>query len=168
MKVDAKLTFETIRHDQDTDAHLVLSLTAPPIEAQLKRPALCIIPLVDVSPSMFEGTGQKIAYAKKSVEKLIEHLGPDDYCGLVQFSMDAQVLQRPVKVTAESKADLRRKVASLSCGNATNIADALLVGLDLGNKMDLPGSVIVRVVLFTDGQAEPGPRYRCGRAREAP
>jgi Ca-activated chloride channel family protein len=157
MKVDARLTFEKIRHDKDLDAHLVLTLTAPPIEAQQKRPALCIIPVVDVSPSMYEEDGRKIAYAKRSVEKLIEHLGPDDYCGLAQFSGTAEIIQRPVKVTAERKHELRRKVNELRCGSGTNIADALLVGLDLGNKMDLPGSVITRVVLFTDGGANMGP-----------
>ncbi len=157
MKVEAQLTFEKIRHDQDTDAHLVLTLTAPPIEAQTKRPRLCIIPLIDVSPSMYENRGEKIAYAKRSVDKLIDHLAPTDYCGLVQFSMDAQVLQRPMKVTADNKAILKRAVADLHQGNATNIADALLKGLELGNKLDLPGDVIVRVVLFTDGQANRGP-----------
>ena len=163
MKVEAQLTFAQIRHDQDTDAHLVLTLTAPPIEAQTKRPALCLIPLIDVSPSMFEYGGRnrdglmKIDYAKRSVDKLIEHLGPGDYCGLVSFSGDAQVHQRPTKITAESKAELKRKVAELRAGSATNIADALLKGLDLGNKADLPGSVIVRVILFTDGQANRGP-----------
>lgn len=157
MKVEAALTFAKIRHDQETDAHLVLTLTAPPIEAQTKRPALCIIPVIDVSPSMYENRGEKIAYAKRSVEKLIEHLGPGDYCGLVQFSGSVEVLQKPVKITAESKADLKRKVAELRQGNATNIADAMLVGLDIGNKMDLPGTVIVRVILFTDGQANRGP-----------
>jgi Ca-activated chloride channel homolog len=162
MKVEARLTFEQIRHDQDTDAHLVLTLTAPPIEQQTKRPALCIIPLIDVSPSMFDYYGQgsggtKIDYAKRSVDKLIEHLGPDDYCGLVSFSGSADILQRPVKITAESKATLKRKVTDLGCGNATNIADALLTGLDIGNKADLPGNVIVRIILFTDGQANRGP-----------
>jgi hypothetical protein len=157
MKVEAALTLEKIRHDQDTDAHLVLTLTAPSIEAQTKRPRLCIIPLIDVSPSMYENRGEKIAYAKRSVEKLIDHLSPTDYCGLVQFSMDAQVVCKPMKVTADNKATLKRAVAGLTCGNATNIADALLKGLELGNKLDLPGDVIVRVVLFTDGQANRGP-----------
>ncbi len=157
MKVEAHLSLEKIRHDQDTDAHLVLTLTAPPIEAQTQRPRLCIIPLIDVSPSMYEHMGEKIAYAKRSVEKLIDHLAPTDYCGLVQFSGTAEVLQRPIKVTSENKAILKRKVTDLSCGNATNIADALLKGLELGNKLDLPGDVIVRVVLFTDGQANRGP-----------
>ena len=145
MKVAAQLTFDKIRHDQDTDAHLVLTLTAPPIEAQAKRPALCLIPLIDVSPSMFDYGGRtrdgllKIDYAKRSVDKLIEHLGPGDYCGLVSFSGEAQVLQRPTKITAESKQELKRKVTELRSGSATNIADALLKGLDLGNQADLPG-----------------------------
>lgn len=157
MKVEAALTLEKIRHDQDTDAHLVLTLTAPAIEAQTKRPRLCVIPLIDVSPSMYENNGEKIAYAKRSVDKLIDHLAPTDYCGLVQFSMEAQVVQRPMKVTADNKAILKRAVADLRQGNATNIADALLKGLELGNKLDLPGDVIVRVVLFTDGVANRGP-----------
>jgi Ca-activated chloride channel family protein len=157
MKVEAALSFEKIRHDQDTDAHLVVTLTAPPIEAEATRSKLCIIPLIDVSPSMYESGGQKINYAKRSVDKLLDHLAPTDYCGLVQFSGSAEVVARPMKVTAENKASLKRAVASLSCGNATNIADALLKGLELGNKLDLPGDVIVRVVLFTDGQANMGP-----------
>jgi len=153
MKVEARLTFDKIRCDQDTDAHLVISLTAPSIEEQVKRPALCIIPLIDVSASM---QGQKIEYAKRSVAKLIEHLGAEDYCGLVKFSETAEVIQRPVKITTESKETLKRKVTELQIGSATNIADALLLGLDIGNKADLPGSVIVRVILFTDGQANRG------------
>jgi Ca-activated chloride channel family protein len=154
MKVDAKLTFEKIRHDQDTDAHLVVTLTAPPLEETVKRPRICIVPVIDVSPSM---QGEKLAYAKRSVEKLIDHLGPNDYCGLVQFSSTAEVLQRPTKTTTETKAELKRKVANLRIGNATNIADAILVGLELGNQMDLPGEVVTRVIIFTDGQANRGP-----------
>lgn len=154
MKIDARLTFEKIRHDQDTNAHLVLTLTAPPIQATNKRPALCIIPVLDVSPSM---EGEKLAYAKRSIEKLIDHLGPDDYCGLVKFSAAAEVVQRPAKVTADSKTALKRQLAGLRTDSATNIADAMLVGLDVGNKMDLPGAILVRVILFTDGQANRGP-----------
>lgn len=154
MKIDARLTFEKIRHDQDTNTHLVLTLTAPTIQAANKRPALCIIPVLDVSPSM---EGEKLAYAKRSIEKLIDHLGPDDYCGLVKFSETAEVVQRPTKVTADSKTALKRTLAGLRTYSATNIADAMLVGLDIGNKMDLPGTVLVRVILFTDGMANAGP-----------
>jgi len=156
MKIDASLTFEKIAQDKECDAHLVVTLTAPALAAQARRPRICVIPVIDVSPSMFMYDGAKIAYAKKSVEKLIDHLGPGDYCGLVRFSGIAEVIHRPVEITAESKNELKRSVAELKQGNATNIGDALLVGLDLGNKMDLAGEVITRVILFTDGQTNYG------------
>ena len=159
MKIDARLTFEKVRFDQDFDAHLVISLMAPSPEGELKRPRICIIPVIDVSPSM---AGEKIAYAKRSVEKLIDHLSPTDYCGLVQFSGRAEVIQRPVKVTTAAKDDLKRKVGDLQLGSATNIADALLVGCELANQMDLPGEIITRVIIFTDGQANTGPAIHRG------
>lgn len=154
MKIDARLTFDKIRFDQDFDkAHLVLSLIAPAQEATTKRPPICIIPVIDVSPSM---QGQKIDYAKKSVLKLIDHLQSSDYCGLVQFSGSAQVLAKPTKVTAATKDDLKRRVGDLRIGSATNIAAALLTGLQVANEMDLPAEVITRVILFTDGEANTG------------
>jgi len=154
MKIDARLTFNKVQFDQDADAHLVLSLTAPAVTGDAKRPPLCFVPLIDVSPSM---EGEKLAYAKKSLIKLIDHLTPNDYCGLIQFSYDAQVLQKPVRCTLEAKDDLKRKVGALRLSGATNIASALLEGFSVANNMDLPSEVITRVILFTDGAANTGP-----------
>jgi len=154
MKIDARLTFNKVQFDQDADAHLVLSLTAPAVTGDAKRPPLCFVPLIDVSPSM---EGEKLAYAKKSLIKLIDHLTPNDYCGLIQFSYDAQVLQKPVRCTLEAKDDLKRKVGALTLSGSTNIASALLEGFSVANNMDLPSEVITRVILFTDGAANAGP-----------
>jgi len=154
MKIDARLTFNKVQFDQDADAHLVLSVTAPAVTGDAKRPPLCFVPLIDVSPSM---EGDKFAYAKKSLIKLIDHLTPNDYCGLIQFSYDAQVLQKPVRCTLEAKDDLKRKVGALRLSGATNIASALLEGFSVANNMDLPSEVITRVILFTDGAANTGP-----------
>jgi uncharacterized protein YegL len=154
MKVEAKLTYGKVRFDQETDAHLVVTVTAPEATTGDQRPPLCIIPLVDVSPSM---EGAKLAYAKRSLIKLIEHLSANDYCGLVAFSYSAQTLSKPIKCTPEAKEELKRKVQGLSLSGATNIADALLEGFKIGNNMDLPSEVITRVILFTDGAANTGP-----------
>ena len=155
MQVDARLTFDRIRHDEDFDAHLVVSLTAPAMEeGDNKRQPLCIVPVIDVSPSM--EWNQKFEYAKRSILKLIDHLAPGDYCGLIQFSRIAEVVAEPVKITPESKETLKRKVGDLEIGSATNIADALLKGLEVANKMDLSSSVLTRVILFTDGEANVG------------
>jgi len=158
MKVEARLTFDKFRHDQSHDAHLVVSLTAPALKAaEDKRQSLCIIPVIDVSPSMI---GPKFEYAKRSILKLIDHLAPGDYCGLIQFSQTAEVIAMPTKVSPETKDDLKRKVGDLQIGNATNIAGAMLKGLEIANKMDLSASVLTRVILFTDGEANCGPAVR--------
>lgn len=154
MKIDARLTHEKLRHDQDNDTHLVLTLTAPALVQTQKRPRICIIPVLDISPSM---AGSKIEYAKRSIEKLIDHLAPDDYCGLVVFDRTARIVEKPRKVSLDTKQDLKRKLTNLPLGSGTNIADALLVGLEVANKMDLGGEIITRVILFTDGEANCGP-----------
>jgi len=154
MKIDARLTFNKVQFDQDAEAHLVLSVTAPAVTGEAKRPPLCFVPLIDVSPSM---EGDKLTYAKKSLIKLIDHLTPNDYCGLIEFSHDARVLQKPVRCTLEAKEDLKRKVGDLRLSGATNIASALLEGFAVANNMDLPAEVITRVILFTDGAANTGP-----------
>lgn len=154
MKNSARLTYDRVRHDQDNDTHLVLSLTAPAMDVQGKRSRICIVPVIDVSPSMM---GEKLAYAQRSVLKLIDHLSDGDYCGLVQFSGHAEVLAKPVLVDPQKKNELKRKVGDIRIGSATNIADALLTGLKLANDMDLPPEVVTRVILFTDGSANTGP-----------
>jgi Ca-activated chloride channel family protein len=154
MKIDANLTVNKVQFDQETEAHLVLGLTAPTGSVEDKRPRLCIIPLVDVSGSM---EGRKLVYAKRSLTKLIEHLSPNDYCGLIDFSDDANIISKPVICTAEAKEDLKRKVGDLQTRGSTNIADALLNGFDIAKRMDLASEVILRVILFTDGNANTGP-----------
>lgn len=154
MQIEARLTYDKVRFDQETDAHLVVTVTAPESTAEDKRPPLCIVPLIDVSPSM---AGPKIEYAKRSLIKLIDHLSANDYCGLVAFSATAQTLALPAKCTGAVKEELKRKVQGLQLSGATNIADALLQGFRIANEMDLSSDVITRVILFTDGAANVGP-----------
>jgi Ca-activated chloride channel family protein len=154
MKIDARLTLNKVRFDQDADAHLVLSLTAPTLNVEAKRPPLCVVPLIDLSSSM---EGVKLAYAKRSLIKLIDHLTPNDYCGLITFAYQSEVVQKPIRCTAEAKDDLKRKVGALNASGCTNIADALLDGFKVANGMDLANEVITRVILFTDGAANHGP-----------
>jgi len=154
MKIDASLTFNKVQFNQETEAHLVLNLQAPAVAVEDKRPPLCIIPLLDISGSM---AGEKLAYAKRSLIKLIDHLSANDYCGLVTFTNVAEVVAKPVRCTKEAKEDLKRKVGDLHACTSTNIADALLQGFGIVNSMDLAIEVILRVILFTDGAANEGP-----------
>ena len=68
MKTTARLTHDKVRFDEGKDLHLVLTLEAPRIDWQKRRPPVCIIPVIDVSGSM---AGDKLHFAKLSVMKLV-------------------------------------------------------------------------------------------------
>ncbi len=152
MKISSNFTFDHVRFDSETAEHLVISLTAPQVETA-KRPPLCIILVADNSGSM---QGQKLHYAKLSMSKLVDNLAPGDTCGLVVFSTNAQTLYHPTKMTAANKDVLRGKIASVSVEGGTNFSAGMLLGCEIANKLDMPASTVVRVIMFSDGQPERG------------
>ena len=153
MKAQARFTFEKVSFEQDKDVHLVVSLQAPKIDWQSKRPSVCIIPCIDISGSM---QGQKLDYAKKSVLKLIDHLQPGDYCGLVVFESHVSTISPPVEMTQARKDELKVKVGELHTMGGTNFSGGMMEALAHANKTDLPNGVALRVIMFTDGQANEG------------
>jgi Ca-activated chloride channel family protein len=153
MKTNSRFTFDALSFEQDNDVHLVVSLTAPKIDWQVKRPRICIVPVIDVSPSM---VGEKLEYAKQSVLKLIDHLQPGDYCGVVAFGGQVFVVSKPVEVTQARKDELKAAVGQLGVNGSTNFSGGMCQGLELINGGDLPGGMLMRVVMFTDGQPNTG------------
>ncbi|MBK9518153.1 MAG: VWA domain-containing protein [Anaeromyxobacter sp.] len=153
MKTSARLTYESLRFDQPAAAHLVITLTAPPLDPAARRPPVCVLPVIDVSGSM---QGEKLQQAKLSVLKLIDHLGPQDRCGVVVFSTEVRVVAPPVEMAPAAKADLKLRVGDLDADAQTNLSGGMLAGLELGNLALLPAGMLVRVILFTDGLANQG------------
>jgi uncharacterized protein YegL len=153
MKTIAKFTFDKVRHDQENEVHLVLSLTAPKIDWQSKRPPVCINLVADVSGSM---GGGKLEYAKQSMMKLVDHLQPGDYCGLVAFESGVHPVYQPVEITMARKQELRAKIGDLHTMGGTNFSGGMLQGLEFSNAMDLHEKVIRRIIMFTDGCANEG------------
>jgi Ca-activated chloride channel homolog len=155
MKLDlaARLSFDSVQFDKNNDAHLVVTLKAPKLDWQSKRPRVCIIPVIDISPSM---DGEKIMYAKQSVMKLIDHLQPGDFCGIVAFGGEVFTVSKPVEVTQFHKDDLKAKVGALTSNGSTNFSGGMCQGLELINKGDLPEDMLKRVIMFTDGMPNTG------------
>ncbi len=152
MKTTARLTYDSLRFDEPATAHLVVTMTAPPLDAG-RRPPVCVIPVVDVSGSMH---GEKLQQAKLSVLKLIDHLGPQDRCGVVVFSTNVYVVSPPAEMSPAAKAALKLKVGDLDADAQTNLSGGMLAGCELGNLPVLPEGMLVRVILFTDGLANQG------------
>ncbi len=153
LDISARLTFNKIQFDKNNNAHLVVTLKAPKIDWQAKRPAICIIPIVDVSGSMM---GEKLEYAKQSVMKLVDHLQPGDFCGLVTFESSVQTVSAPMEMTQANKDALKLKIGQLVPMGSTNLSGGMVEGLTHLMKADLPTDILRRAILFTDGQPNAG------------
>lgn len=153
MKIQPQFTFDHVAFDKDTEAHLVIGLTAPAIDWQEKRQRICIIPCIDISGSM---SGQKLYYAKQAALKLIEQLAPGDYAGLVTFSDQGRVDFSPCEMTQARKDELRAVIGKIHIEGGTNFSDGMLKALESAKRLDLPASIITRVVMLTDGQPTHG------------
>jgi len=153
MKTSARFTYSHVDYTQDKDVHLVVDLAAPKVDWQAKRPSVCVLPCIDVSGSM---SGQKLEYAKQSVLKLIDHLQPGDFCGLVTFESHVYSISPPMEMTQTRKDELKIKVGNLVPMGGTNFSGGLLEGLGHVNRLDLPTGMLIRVLMLTDGQANEG------------
>ena len=154
MKTTVQLTYEKVRFDEAKDVHLVVSLAAPHLNAAAPRAPVCVIPVVDVSGSM---SGEKLHFAKQSVMKLVDHLAPGDFCGVVVFSTGVETLAPPAEMTQARKDELKGLVGRLEPRDQTNLGGGMLAGLDHAKVARLPDGMLVRVILFTDGLANQGP-----------
>jgi Ca-activated chloride channel family protein len=153
MKTTARLTHDRLRFDEPKDLHLVVTLDAPPIEWQERRPAICVLPVIDVSGSM---QGAKLHYAKQSVLKLVDQLAPGDLCGVVTFTDHVVTIAQPTEMTPARKDALEVAVGDLAPQGSTNFAGGLLTGLELANQAQVPPGMVRRVIMFTDGLANVG------------
>ncbi len=154
MKTTVQLTHEKVRFDEAKDVHLVVSLAAPHLDAAAPRPPVCVIPVLDVSGSM---SGEKLHHAKQSVMKLVDHLAPGDFCGVVVFSTRVETLAPPAEMTQARKDELKGLVGRLQPQHDTNLGGGMLAGLDHARVAKLPEGMLTRVILFTDGLANEGP-----------
>lgn len=153
MKIQTRFTYDKVRFDKINDVHLVVSLKAPKLDWETKRPPVCIIPIIDISGSM---AGDKLDYAKKTLLKLVDHLRPGDYCGLGAFATEIHEIQAPVEMTQTSKDTLKNRIGDLHTTSSTNFSGGLELGLKWGGKVDVSKDMLVRVIMLTDGCANIG------------
>lgn len=157
MELKGKLAKTQYAHDRNNETHLLVELTAPKVDWEGDRAPICVLPVLDVSGSM---GGQKIDYVRKACRKLMDHLAPGDFAGLVAFDSSVYPIAEPREITQEQKEILKKKVAGLNAGSATNMSGGLFQALKWINNLDLPDNFILRVILFTDGLANVGIKGR--------
>ncbi len=153
MDIIAQFSHNKLDYSKDNTPHLVVTLTAPQHDWVKKRPALCVIPLADLSGSM---KGEKLEYAKKSLHKLVDQLAPGDITGLIGFEARTHVYVEPGKVTPEFKARMHKAIDALRVMGGTDLDAGILKALEIVNGLDLGPNFLKRVIMFTDGQPNQG------------
>ncbi|MDQ2645989.1 MAG: VWA domain-containing protein [Myxococcota bacterium] len=154
MKIKIVVGKKRVLENEGHDAHVLVRLLAPAARPGAVRPALAVVPVIDVSGSM---AGGKLRAVKRALERLIDHLVPGDRVGLVSFSDDARVLLDLAEVSEASRSRLRAAVRALAEQGATNLAAGFLAGRRVLDAAGLPSTLRTRLVLLTDGQANVGP-----------
>lgn len=150
MRVKAKLAKQQYTFNKQNETHLMIELEAPKVEWQKDRAPICLVPILDVSSSMM---GEKIDYVRKACRKLVDHLAPGDFAGIVAYDSHVHEIAEIREITQSQKDELKKKIAQLQPNGCTNLSGGLACGLKWINEMKLNKDVILRVILFTDGMA---------------
>lgn len=153
MKITTAFTFDKVDFSKENEIHAVVTLKAPKIDWEKKRQPICVIPVIDVSSSM---AGDKIEYAKQTILKLIDHLAPGDYCGLVAFDSNVHSIAEPRELSQNNRETLKAKVGQLRSAGSTNFSGGMRQALEWINKVDVGSGMTLRVIMLTDGQANQG------------
>lgn len=136
------------------DLDLLLRFQAPPPPKNPNRTPLCLLPVVDVSGSM---RGGKLAGVQRALQRLVQHLQPGDFLGLVTFDSDVQVPARLGELTQEWRTQVLHKISQLRPGSSTNLSGGLLEAVAQVGARPLPKGMRARVLALTDGLANAGP-----------
>jgi Ca-activated chloride channel family protein len=131
----------------------LFSLPEPRVMTQIQRAWLAdrkpanIELVLDISGSMNDEG--KLPQAKRGLAAFFSQLSPRDRVGLETFS-DQVAQVAPIRPFGATRAELRRKVASLFAGGQTSLYDATAEGYNAVSRLNDP-SRINAVVLLTDG-----------------
>lgn len=153
MKITSRLSRSKVQFNENSETHLVVNLLAPVVDWQARRLPICLMLAVDISGSMSSG---KLDAAKHSALKIIDNLKATDYCGVVTFESNIQLVSSPLAMTPSNKDALRAKVKDIRVAGGTNFSGGMVMGLREVNKSDVPENMLVRLIMLTDGQANEG------------
>ena len=122
-----------------------------PIDVEaLERPPLHLVLAVDVSGSM---AGDPITYVKVGLDRMLDHLEPEDTVSLVTYSGAADVVLDATPATELTT--LKEAFAGLDAGGPTNLYAGLFEAFELA-EAHLDMTRQNRVILLSDGNATEG------------
>jgi len=133
-----------------SEIYLLVELTGGKIINEKQRIPLNLSLVIDRSGSM---QGEKLEYAKKAVEFVIQNLSITDYLSIIQYDDKIEVVSASGQV--KNKEALKQKVSQITARNNTNLSGGMLEGYNQVNASKKGGQVN-RVLLLSDGLANEG------------
>ena len=85
-----------------------------------------------------------MAYTIRSLDKLIDHLTPEDTFGLVSFSTDSSIDFPPEKMTPDAKARAKKVVSNYRANGNTFLSGGIVKAFEVLANLDLGGTTITR------------------------
>merc|ERR1719375_694988 len=140
---------------------VLFRIRTPANALRVERPPLRVVCVLDNSGSM---SGQKLAFAKRAVMKLVKHLDTRDELHFVTYNSTARVEFENGDLSEAGKEALRGRVEAVQAGGGTNLyaglesAVALLgaQGATSNKKLEADQEALQRVFLFSDGCVNAG------------
>ena len=133
---------------------LVAVEISPPASAEVRRPPVDLILVVDRSSSM---VGPRIAAAVEAARQVCLRLGDRDRLGVVAFDSKAQVVRPPGPVGPGIAAEVAVSLTERGVGYGTNISDGWEKAATLISRGGIPGASRT-LLLLTDGMPSRGQR----------
>ena len=153
------IKYDVDRKDQDSEIQVhdgyFVHYFAPDHLQPLPMHAIFIL---DTSGSM---SGEKMEQMKQAMVTILGDMKENDYFNIITFSSEVLVWNSAPFVCSEgNKNKAKAFIKTLSAGGGTNINDAVIKGIHLGENLkrreELPANLKSIVIFLTDGQPSSG------------